>query len=112
MAYLEPILGGLAAFLLGFAWYTALFGKAWQAETGVTDEQAQQGMGITHGGALLMMIIISFGINTFRAGKTMIHSYGVSSCSKPGMRNIFSNHISDTLRFFLIPIFPLQNITN
>ena len=64
MAYLEPVLGGLAAFMLGFAWYTALFGKAWQAETGITDEQAQSGMGITHGGALLMMIIISFGINT------------------------------------------------
>ncbi len=36
MAFLEPVLGGLAAFMLGFAWYTALFGKAWQAETGVT----------------------------------------------------------------------------
>lgn len=63
MAYLEPIIGGLAAFALGFAWYTALFGKVWQAETGITDEQAQQGMGITHGGALLMMIFLSFGIN-------------------------------------------------
>jgi len=64
MAYLEPIIGGVAAFMLGFAWYTALFGKAWQAETGITDEEAQSGMAITHGGALLMMIIISFGINT------------------------------------------------
>jgi hypothetical protein len=63
MAYLEPVIGGIAAFLLGFAWYTALFGKAWQAETGITDEQAQQGMGITHGVSLLMMIILSFGIN-------------------------------------------------
>jgi len=63
MAYLEPVLGGLAAFMLGFAWYTALFGKAWQAETGITDEDAQSGMAITHGGALLMMIILSFGIN-------------------------------------------------
>lgn len=64
MAYLEPVIGGIAAFMLGFAWYTVLFGKAWQAETGITDEQAQSGMGITHGGALLMMIIISYGINT------------------------------------------------
>jgi len=63
MDFLEPVLGGLAAFLLGFAWYAALFGKAWQTETGVTDEQAQSGMAITHGGALLMMIIISFMIN-------------------------------------------------
>ncbi len=63
MAYLEPVLGGLAAFMLGFAWYTALFGKAWQAETGVTAEQAQSGIGITHGVSLLMMIFLSFGIN-------------------------------------------------
>jgi len=63
MAFLEPVLGGLAAFMLGFAWYTALFGKAWQAETGVTDAQAQDGMVMTHGLSLLMMIIISFGIN-------------------------------------------------
>jgi len=65
MEYLEPVIGGLAAFMLGFAWYTALFGKAWQAESGITDEQAQSGMAITHGGALVMMIIISYGINMF-----------------------------------------------
>lgn len=63
MAFLEPLIGGLAAFLLGFAWYTALFGKAWQKETGLTDEEAQSGMARTHGLAFLMMCIISFGIN-------------------------------------------------
>lgn len=63
MAFLEPIIGGAAAFLLGFAWYTALFGKAWQAETGVTDEQAQSGMALTHGLSFLMMCLVSFGIN-------------------------------------------------
>ncbi len=63
MAYLEIVLGSLAAFLLGFAWYTALFGKIWQRETGITDEQAQSGIAITHGLAFLMMCVISFGIN-------------------------------------------------
>ena len=63
MAYLEVLIGGLAAFLLGFGWYTALFGKAWQAETGITDEEAQSGMAMTHGLAFLMMCIISFNIN-------------------------------------------------
>ncbi len=65
MEYLEPLIGALAAFALGFAWYTALFGKAWQAETGVTDEQAQSGIAITHGGALIMMILISYGLNMY-----------------------------------------------
>ncbi len=63
MQYLEPVIGAFAAFMLGFAWYTALFGKAWQAETGITDEQAQSGIAITHGTAFLMMIVISFGLN-------------------------------------------------
>lgn len=63
MAYVEILLGALAAFLLGFAWYTALFGKMWQAETGITDEEAQKDMARTHGLAFLMMIILSYGIN-------------------------------------------------
>ena len=63
MQYLELVLAALAAFLLGFAWYTALFGKAWQSLTGITDEEAQSGVAVTHGTAFLMMIIIAFGIN-------------------------------------------------
>jgi len=63
MAYLEPVIGGIAAFMLGFAWYTALFGKAWQTETGISDEDAQKNMLRTHGLALLMMIIMSNVVN-------------------------------------------------
>lgn len=65
MAYLEPVIGAVAAFLLGFLWYTALFGKVWQAETGITDEDAQSGVAMTHGLAFLMMVVISFGLNFF-----------------------------------------------
>lgn len=63
MAFLEPLIGGLAAFLLGFAWYTAIFGKVWQTETGISDEDAQSNMALTHGLSFLMMCVISFGIN-------------------------------------------------
>jgi len=63
MEFLEPVIGGIAAFLLGFLWYTALFGKVWQAETGITDEEARKGIALTHGLALLMMIFLSFGVN-------------------------------------------------
>ena len=42
MAHLEILIGAAAAFMLGFLWYTALFGKAWQAETGISDEDAQK----------------------------------------------------------------------
>ena len=78
MAYLEILIGGIAAFLLGFAWYTFLFGKIWQAETGVTDEQAQSGMALTHGLAFVMMCIMSAFINLFinyheLAQQTFVH---------------------------------------
>ena len=63
MHYLEPVIGGIAAFLLGFAWYTALFGKIWQAETGITEEEASKGVALTHGLALVMMIFLSYGVN-------------------------------------------------
>ena len=78
MAYLEILIGGIAAFLLGFGWYTFLFGKVWQAETGVTDEQAQSGMALTHGLAFVMMCIMSAFINLFinyheLAEQTFVH---------------------------------------
>lgn len=63
MNFIEPLIGGAAAFFLGFIWYTVLFGKSWQAETGVTEEQAQSGMLITHGVSFLMMVVIAYGIN-------------------------------------------------
>ncbi|MEZ4888813.1 MAG: DUF1761 domain-containing protein [Chitinophagales bacterium] len=78
MQFVEPIIGGLAAFALGFAWYTVLFGKAWQAETGMTAEDAQKDMARTHGLALLMMIIMSYAVNFIinmhpLADQTFIH---------------------------------------
>jgi len=63
MAYLEPVLGGLAAFVLGALWYTVLFGKAWQAETGMSDEDAQKDVARTHGLAFVMMVILSYAVN-------------------------------------------------
>ena len=63
MQFLEPAIGGIAAFALGFLWYTKLFGKAWQAETGMSDEDAQKDMARTHGLALLMMIVMSYSVN-------------------------------------------------
>lgn len=65
MQFVEPLIGGIAAFGLGFLWYTSLFGKAWQAETGLSDEDAQKDMARTHGLALLMMVIMSYYLNGY-----------------------------------------------
>ena len=64
MELLEVFIAAVAAFMLGFLWYTALFGKIWQRESGVTDEQAKSGIGITHGVAFLMMLAISYLMGT------------------------------------------------
>jgi len=41
---LLPVLAGAAAFfVVGMIWYGALFGKAWQKASGITDEQAESG---------------------------------------------------------------------
>ena len=60
MEYLEMFIAAVAAFMLGFLWYTALFGKIWQRESGITDEQAKSGMGLTHGLAFLMMLVVAY----------------------------------------------------
>ena len=88
MAYLELLVAAVAAFFLGFVWYTALFGKAWQAETGITDEEAQSDMARTHGLAFLMMIITAYAINYVVslhevAEQTFTHGafHGVLACA-------------------------------
>ena len=37
------MLGALAFFAVGALWYTVLFGKAWQREVGLSDEQLKTG---------------------------------------------------------------------
>jgi hypothetical protein len=40
--WLAVVVAAFATFMLGGAWYTALFGKAWQKAHGLTDEQLKQ----------------------------------------------------------------------
>ena len=65
MAYVEVLIGAVVAFGLGFLWYTALFGKAWQAETGISDKDAQSDMARTHGLAFLMIAVLCYSLNTY-----------------------------------------------
>lgn len=88
MVYVEIFLAALAAFALGFVWYSFIFGKAWQAETGITDEQAQSGMAVTHGFAFLMMVVIAYAVNYIVnmhpvEEQTFVHGafHGLLSCA-------------------------------
>lgn len=62
--YLAVIGAGLAAWLLGALWYSPLlFGKSWQNETGLSDEEIQGGnMALTYGLSALLMVVMMFGL--------------------------------------------------
>ena len=56
--WLAVIVAALASFPLGFVWYGPLFGKAWAAEVGMTDEKAKSGNpAIIYGGAFVLALI-------------------------------------------------------
>jgi uncharacterized membrane protein required for colicin V production len=60
--FLAVLVGGVAAFALGTLWYTALFGKAWQAIVKLDEEKARSGMATTMILSFVLMTIMSFGM--------------------------------------------------
>ena len=54
-------LGALAFFAVGALWYTVLFGKAWQAAVGLSDEQLKTGanMPLIFGTCFLLELLVS-----------------------------------------------------
>jgi hypothetical protein len=111
MVYLEVLIAAVAAFLLGFAWYTVLFGKAWQAETGITAESAQSGVAMTHGLAFLMMAVLAYGLNLMIGyhqpeEQTLTHGafHGVQLGGVFGLPAVAINYLyqKKSLKLFLI----------
>lgn len=61
----------LAAFVIGGAWYSpALFGKAWQRETGLSDERlAGRNVGLVFGASFALTLVASFVFAMFLGSK-------------------------------------------
>ena len=59
--WLGVVLGAAAFFAVGALWYTVLFGKAWQREVGLSDEQLKSGtsMGLIFGLCFLAELIVA-----------------------------------------------------
>ena len=57
--WIAIVAAGVAAFLLGGLWYAPpLFGRAWQADCGLSDEQLKQdNMARIFGGALILSVL-------------------------------------------------------
>lgn len=60
----------LSTFLLGGVWYSpALFGRAWQRETGLSDAQLQQrSLAVVFGTSFLLALIMAFNLAAFLQG--------------------------------------------
>jgi hypothetical protein len=58
--WLAVVLGTLAFFAVGAIWYSALFGKIWQRELGMSDEQLKSGlnMPMIFGTCLLLEFVV------------------------------------------------------
>ncbi len=59
------IVAAALSFVLGGLWYGMLFGKAWMKETGITQEQAQQGTGKVFGLSFIWMLVMAYNLAFF-----------------------------------------------
>lgn len=57
--YLAVFVAALISFAIGAVWYTALFGKLWQKEVGLTEKQLNDTNYLrTYGGSFVCMLIM------------------------------------------------------
>lgn len=62
--YLAIIVAGLIPAILGAIYYGPLFGKAWRASVGKTEEElTPNNMAIAYGGSILLAMLLSMSLN-------------------------------------------------
>jgi len=107
--YLAIVAAALAAFVLGGLWYSpVLFGKAWQREVGLSDEELKRGnMARIFGTSLILSLIASWVFALFLGPRPPI-SFGLGAgfaaglcwvASSFGMNYLFARR---SLKLFLI----------
>jgi len=98
MFYVEILIAALAAFALGALWYTVLFGKYWQKQTGITDEQASKGVLLTHGLSFVAMLAYGYLIQD---------RWGAHYADDPTFTHGMA-HAAMTGLMFVIPLFAIN----
>ena len=75
--YLAVLVCGIAAMVVGAVWYGPVFGKAWMAEVGKTEEELKEGFnpaktyGLAFVGHLLGALVTAYLISLTGAGNLM-----------------------------------------
>ncbi len=98
MFYVEILIAAVAAFALGALWYTVIFGKYWQSQTGITDEQASKGVFITHGVSFIAMLAYGYLVQD---------KWGGHFASDPTITHGMA-HAALTGLMFVIPLFAIN----
>ena len=66
--YLAVLVASLIGFVIGFLWYGPVFGKAWMAESGMTEEKVQSGnMAKIFGTTFVLQLIMTYCLAMFLA---------------------------------------------
>lgn len=106
---LAVVLGAVAFFAVGAIWYSVLFGKAWQKETGITDEVAAQGnMPLIFGLCFLLELVISATLWHLIARTdasphgVMLMAVGLGACVMVPAIGINYLYLRKTMKHFLI----------
>lgn len=69
--FLAVLVAAVVSFMLGALWYGPLFGKAWQAELGFTDEDLKEGnMAKTMGTSFVLILVMALGMGI------LLHGHG------------------------------------
>ena len=84
--YLSVVVAALSSFVVGMLWYgPVLFGKAWMAENGFSDEDVQGGnMLRTYGTAFILGLIIALNLDLF-LGPDATFTWGLAAGALAGV---------------------------
>lgn len=107
--WIAVVVAALASFLLGGLWYSpVLFGKAWQRETGLTDERLKQGnMARIFGLSFILALLAAWNFANFLGPRPSL-AFGTAVGASAGLLWVASsfgiNYLFErkSLKLFLI----------
>lgn len=96
--WLAVVVAAVAFFALGALWYGPLFGKKWQKEVGLSDDEIKSAnMGKLFGSAFVFAFVISFGMAMFFFGMADLESAALMTTEMGAMYGLMTGI------FFLFP---------
>ena len=89
------VVAGIGSFSLGLAWYTALFGKIWQSEVGLTEESMKTGsIPLIFGASFVLIFLMDFGLAIILQGHAARNITALSGMVYGLLIGLFFNALS------------------